>query len=81
MRELFIADWELAIDDCESACSYRGGGGGGEGDASHASHASLWIRPLLIREVPISEGACVMDGTVGKTLLSGHPFNQDTACS
>ena len=41
----------------------------------------LWIRPLLIREVPISEGACVMDGTVGETLLSDHPFNQDTACS
>ena len=72
LLEIFIADWELAIDDCESA----GGGGGG-----HASHAPIWIRPLLIREVPISEGACVMDGTVGETLLSGHPFNQDTACS
>ena len=51
-------------------------GGGG-----HASHASPWIRPLLIMEVLISEGASVIDGTVGETLLSGHPFNQDTACS
>ena len=51
------------------------------GEGGHASHASLWIRPLLFTEVPISKGACIMDSTVGKTLLSGHPFNQDNACS
>ena len=51
------------------------------GRGTHLSCLPLDPPTLLIREVPITEGACFMDGTVGETLLSGHPFNQNTACS